>query len=181
MNIIQIYPMLCQHSVNKGFGFNTDFLEANVINILLLLSGLIYSLKQFLGAALNSRQQKVLTAIQEAEERLKQANIRLLESEKQFKQTAIVIQQIEQEAIATAEKVRKSILAQGKLDIERLTDAGKISISIAEMQVREQIQKQITALAIRQVSLDLKRQMTPAIQSKIADDNIMQLGDTQSL
>lgn len=174
---IQIYQVLCEHSVDKGFGFNTDFLEANVINILLLLSGLIYVLKQFLGATLNSRQKKVLTAIQESEERLKQANIRLLESEKQFKQTEIVIKQIEQEAIITAEKVRKSILAQGELDIQRLTEAGKISISIAEMQVREQIQQQITSLAIRQVSLDLKSQMTPFIQNKIADANIMQLGD----
>nr|AYR05883.1 ATP synthase CFO B chain subunit I [Lithothamnion sp.] len=176
-NYMQIYEILSDHSVVSGFGFNTDFLEANVFNILLLLSGLIYVLKQFLGATLYNRQKKVLTAIQESEERLKQANIRLLESEKQFKQTKVVIEQIEQEAIITAEKVRKSILSQGKLDIERLTQAGKVSISIAEMQVREQIQKQITSLAVRQVSLELKRQMTVSIQSKIADENIMQLGD----
>ncbi len=175
---IQIYQILCEHSVNNGFGFNTDFLEANVVNILLLLSGLIYVLKQFLGATLNDRQKKVLTAIQESEERLKQANVRLLESEKQFKQTEVVIKEIEQEAIITAEKVRKSILAQGKLDIERLTEAGKASISIAEMQVREQIQQQITSLAIRQVSLELKRQITASIQSKIVDENIIQLGDS---
>nr|YP_009541570.1 ATP synthase CFO B chain subunit I [Synarthrophyton chejuense]AYR05579.1 ATP synthase CFO B chain subunit I [Synarthrophyton chejuense] len=176
-NYMQVYEMICEHYASKGFGFNTDFLEANVINIFLLLSGLIYVLRQFLGAILSSRQQKVLIAIQEAEERLKQANIRLLESEKQFKQTEVVIKQIEKEAIITAEKVRKSILAQGKLDIERLTDAGKVSISIAEMQVREQIQQQITNLAIRQVALDLKKQITPSIQSKIIDENILQLGD----
>lgn len=176
-NYIQIYQILSDHSVDNGFGFNTDLLEANVFNILLLLSGLIYVLKQFLGATLRNRQKKVLTTIQESEERLKQANIRLLESEKQFKQTEVIINQIEQEAIVTAEKVRKSILAQGKLDIERLTQAGKVSISIAEMQVREQIQKQITSLAIRQASSELKKQMTVFIQSKIADENIMQLGD----
>lgn len=176
-NYAQIYQVLSDYSLDSGFGLNTNFLEANVFNILLLLSGLIYVLRQFLGATLHNRQKKVLTAIQESEERLKQANIRLLESEKQFKQTEVVIKQIEQEAIITAEKVRKSILAQGKLDIERLTQAGKISISVAEMQVREQIQKQITSLAIRQVASDLKRQMTVSVQSKIADENIMQLGD----
>lgn len=175
-NHIQITQIFCSLSVDKSFGFNTDFLEANVINILLLLSGLIYVLKQFLGAALNSRQKKVFNAIQESEERLKQANVRLLESEKQFKQTEAVIDQIEQEAVITAEKVRKSILAQGKLDVQRLTEAGKVSISIAEMQVREQIQQQITSLAIQQVSLDLKRKITPSIQNKIIDENIMQLG-----
>nr|YP_007878275.1 ATP synthase CFO B chain subunit I [Calliarthron tuberculosum]AGA63886.1 ATP synthase CFO B chain subunit I [Calliarthron tuberculosum] len=174
---LNIFGILCMHKENTGFGLNTDFLEANVINIVLLFSGLVYVLKQFLGATLNNRQQKVLTAIQESEERLQKANIRLIESEKQFKQTKMVIKQIEQEAIITAEKVRNSILAQGKLDIERLTEAGKVSIAIAERQVREQIQQQITHLAIRQVTLDLEKQMTLPIQSKIIDENIMQLGD----
>jgi F-type H+-transporting ATPase subunit b len=165
------------HEENTGFGLNTDFLEANVINIVLLFSGLVYVLKQFLGSTLSTRQQKVLTAIQESEERLQKANTRLVESEKQFKQTEMVIKQIEQEAIVTAEKVRNSILAQGKLDIQRLTEAGKVSIAIAERQVREQIQQQITHLAIRQVTLDLEKQMNLSIQSKIIDENIMKLGD----
>jgi len=155
MNIyIMIYNVLCLHNDHQGFSLNNNFLEANVVNILLLLSGLVYLLKQFLGALLITRRQKVLTAIQESEERLEKANIRLVESEKQFKQTEMVIKQIEQEAVLTAAKVRQSILDQGKLDIERLTEAGKTSIEIAERQVRNQIQQQITYLAIRQVRLD---------------------------
>lgn len=174
---INFFYMLCTTVTNKDFGFNNDLLEANVVNIVLLFSGLVYVLKQFLGASLSTRQRKVLQAIKESEERLEKANVRLLESEKQFKQTEMVIKQIEQEAIITAEKVRHSILAQGKLDIERLTEAGKVSISIAERQVREQIQQQITNLAIRQVLLDIKKQINISIQNKIVDENIIQLGD----
>lgn len=161
----------------QGFSLNTNFLEANVINIVILFSGLVYLLKQSLGSLLITRQQKVLGSIQEAEDRLAQANERLLEAEKQFKQTEIVMQQIQQEAVITAAKVRNSILDQGKLDIERLTEAGKASLAIAERQVREQIQSQITNLAIRQVIEDLKQQITPITQSKIVDHSIMQLGD----
>lgn len=178
MNInIKAYNMLCMYFAHQGFGLNTNFLEANVINIILLFSGLAYLLKQFLGSLLVTRQKKVLAAIQEAEDRLQKANSRLIESEKQFKQTEIVMKQIEQEAIITAAKVRQSILDQGKLDIERLTEAGKASIAIAERQVREQIQQQITHLAIRQVSLDLKQQITPTVQYKIVDESIKQLGE----
>ena len=178
MNInITTYKTFCMYFAAQGFGLNTNFLEANVINIVLLFSGLVYLLKQFLGALLVARQQKVLDAIQEAEDRLQKASSRLAESEKQFKQTEIVMKQIEQEAIITAEKVRQSILDQGKLDIERLTEAGKASIAIAERQVREKIQQQITHLAIRQVSLDLKRQMTHSVQCKIVNESIKQLGE----
>lgn len=178
MNIvIMIYNILASETHHQGFSFNADFLEANVINILLLLSGLVYLLKQFLGALLITRRQKVLTAIQESEDRLKKANIRLAESEKQFKQTKMVIKQIEQEAVITAAKVRKSILDQGKLDIERLAEVGKTSIAIAERQVREQIQQQITSLAINQVRLDFENQITNLMQNQIIDENIMKLGD----
>jgi F-type H+-transporting ATPase subunit b len=134
-------------------------------------------LKQFLGDLLKNRRKKVLAAIQESEERLKKANTRLIESEKQFDQAAIVIKQIEQEAIVTAAKVRQSILDQGKLDIERLTAAGKASIAIAERQVVEQIQQRIIDLAVLQVGQDLKKQITSSVQTKIIDENIVQLGD----
>lgn len=176
-NCIQIFRIIGQEISQKDFGLNTNFLEANVINIGLLLLGLIYVLKKFLGATLLNRQKKVIAAIQESEERLHQANIRLTESEKQLNQTQLVIKQIEDEAKLTAYKVRESILAQGKLDIKRLTLAGKASIEVAESRVRQQIQQQITNLAIRQVIVKLKSQIKPALQSKIIDNSIMKLGE----
>jgi F0F1-type ATP synthase membrane subunit b/b' len=175
-NFLQILNLLTEHAGHKSFGFNPNFLEANVINITLLLSGLIYILKNFLGAILIGRQEKVLLAIQESEERLKQANERLEESQKQLKQTKIVITQIQQESEATAQKVRDAILAQGKLDIEKLTVSGKNSIDNAELQIKRQIQKQITTLAIHRVTLELKSQMNNTLQSNIIDNNILKLG-----
>nr|YP_010726454.1 ATP synthase CF0 subunit I [Hypnea spinella]WDY84929.1 ATP synthase CF0 subunit I [Hypnea spinella] len=176
-NIIRIFTIIADDSHHSGISLNSNFLEANVINILLLLFGLIYVLKQFLGSALLARQNKVLSAIQEAEERLQQANLRLEESEKQLAQTKIVIKQIQEEASLTAQKVRESILAQGKLDIERLTSASKATLSIAENQVRQEIQQQIITLAISRVTAQLQNQITPVVQSKIIDYSIMQLGE----
>nr|QCI04241.1 ATP synthase CF0 subunit I [Anotrichium furcellatum] len=158
-----------------SISFNSNFLEANVLNILLLLSGLIYVLKNFLGAILSERQEKVLLAIQESEERLQQANRRLQESEKQLDQTKIVISQIIQESETTSARVRQSILDQGKIDVEKLTASSKASIISAENQVKYQIQQQITALAITKVTAQLKDQMTGGIQSDLIDKSIIQL------
>jgi F0F1-type ATP synthase membrane subunit b/b' len=172
-NFFQVFNVITEH---KDFGLNPDFLEANVVNITLLLSGLIYILKNFLGSTLVSRQDKVLLAIQESEVRLEQANNRLQESKKQLAQTEFVISKIQQESEITAQKVRDSILSQGKLDIEKLTIAGKDSISNAEQQTKKQIQQQIAGLAIHRVTLELKRQINSSIQSTIIDNNILQLG-----
>jgi F-type H+-transporting ATPase subunit b len=175
-NFLHIFNLFTEHNRSKTFGFHSDFLEANVINILLLVSGLIYVLRNFLGSALISRQEKVLLAIQESEERLKQATIRLEESRKQLAQTQLIIGQIKKEAEITAQKVRDSILAQGKLDIEKLTTSGKNSISNAEQQIKMQIQQQITTLAINRVTLQLKGRMNVEVQSSVIDKNIMRLG-----
>ncbi len=175
-NFLQLFNTLAEHIEHKNWGLNLNFLEANVINITLLLYGLIYILKNFLGAILSSRQKKVLLAIQESEERLKQANERLEESQKQLNQMQIVITKIQQESEITAQKVRDAILAQGKLDIDKLTVAGNNSIINAELQVKKQIQQQIATLAIRRVTLELKNQVNSKIQSNIIDDNILKLG-----
>nr|YP_010850422.1 ATP synthase CF0 subunit I [Lophurella caespitosa]WGH13190.1 ATP synthase CF0 subunit I [Lophurella caespitosa] len=178
---MKVFEIISQELLYTGISFNSNFLEANVFNILLLLSGLIYVLRKFLGSILIDRQSKVLFAINESEERLKQANIRLKEAEKQLAQTQIIINQIINEAEITAKKVRESILEQGKFDIDKLTKSSKVSVKFAENQVKLQIQQQITALAIQKVSVELKSQMNSIMQEKIIDQGIMQLEGTINL
>ena len=163
-------------SSNKGFGFNSNILEANVLNIAILLSGVIYLGRDFLTSALELREQRVIDAIQEADDRLQQANVRLLDSEKQLAEAQSVIGQKKKEAEKTARTVKETVLAQGKLDIERLTNNGKSTIEKAELQIKKQIQQHITDLAIQRVSVQLKDYMTPNLQSKVIDSNISQLG-----
>ena len=172
---MEVFEMISQNLLYSKISFNSNFLEANVINIFLLLTGLIYVLKKFLGSVLNERQNKVLFAIRESEERLEQANARLDQAEKQLAQTQIIINQIISEAETTAKKVRESILEQGKSDIEKLTKSSKASVKSADNQVRLQIQRQITALAIKKVSNELKNQMNSIAQAKIIDQSIIQL------
>ena len=176
MSDFLLISSLAELSSGKGFGFNSNFLEANVLNIALLLSGVVYLGRNFLTSALELRQQKVTEAIQEAEERLQQANARLLDSEKQLTEAQSVIEKIKKEAETTARTVKETILAQGKVDIERLTNNGKRSIEQAEMQIKKQIQQRITNLAIERVSTQLQDYMTPSLQSKVVDNNIAQLG-----
>jgi len=176
MSDFLLISTLSEVSSGKGFGFNSNFLEANVINIALLLSGVIYLGKNFLTSALELRQQKVTEAIQEAEERLQQANSRLLDSEKQLAEAQSVIEKIKKEAETTARTVKETILAQGKVDIERLTNNGKSNIEQAELQIKKQIQQRIANLALERVSTQLQDYMTPSLQSKVVDNNIAQLG-----
>ena len=167
---------LAELATKKQFGFNSNFLEANVINILLLLSGVVYLGRNFLTAALETRQQKIIEVIQESEERLIQAKERLVEAEKRLAEAQVAISKIKEEALKTSLKVKESILDQGKADIERLTNNGKSNIETAELQIRKQIQEHITTLALKRVTVQIKDYMTFENQVKIIDSNISQLG-----
>ena len=52
MSDFLLISALAELSSGKGFGFNSNFLEANVINIALLLTGVFYLGNNFLTSAL---------------------------------------------------------------------------------------------------------------------------------
>nr|QUE28440.1 AtpF [Porphyrostromium boryanum] len=174
-NLVRAGLLMSEHSSESGFGINTNIFEINAINIGILLGIVIYVGKPFLTSTLQTRQDKVLASIQEAEEKLQQSSTRLSEAKKQLEQTQLVIDNIKKEAGITADKVRKSILEQGEKEIERLASSGKASIVTAENQIRKQIQQRIATLALKRVLLQLKGDMTPELQVKIINTNIEKL------
>ena len=58
-----------QIAESEGVSFNPDIFEANVVNLVILVGGLFYLLSGSLSESLSERQQKILGAIQESEEK----------------------------------------------------------------------------------------------------------------
>jgi F-type H+-transporting ATPase subunit b len=162
---------------NTAIGSNPDIFETNVINITILLGGIIYLGSNALSASLSERQQKVLGAIQEAEERLQQAVARLTESEKQLEQAQLVIESIKTDADKTALQVKSAILNDGKIEIERLTSSAKSQIMTIEAKVRKQISDYVVALALQRVTLQLEGKLNSNLQQQIIDRNISKLSN----
>jgi len=156
-------------------GLNPDIFETNVINITILLGGIIYLGSNALSASLSERQQKILGAIQEAEERLQQAVARLAESEKQLEQAQMVIDSINLDAEKTASQVKSAILNDGKDEIERLTSSAKSQVGTIEAKVRKQISDYVVALALKRVTLQLEGKLNDNLQQQIVDRNISKL------
>jgi len=115
-----------------SISLNTDIFETNLINLIILVGGIVYLGSNALSASLSERQQKILGAIQESEERLQEAVSRLTESEKQLEQAQIVIESIKSDAVTTASQVKSAILTDGKEEIERLTSGAKSQIVTIE-------------------------------------------------
>ena len=158
-----------------GVSFNGDIFEANLVNLVLLDGGLVYLLSGALSESLSERQQKILGAIQESEERLQEATTRLTESETQLAQAQMVIDTIQKDAEQTASQVKSSILTDGKTEIERLTSSAKAQIGTIEAKVRKQISDYVASLALQRITAQLGGKLNSSLQQQIIDRNISKL------
>mgnify|MGYP001016370680 CR=1 FL=1 len=163
--------------ISEGVSLNTEIFETNLINLLLLGGGLFYLLSGALSESLSERQQKILGAIQESEERLQEATTRLTESETQLAQAQMVIESIQKDSEVTAKQVKSSILTEGKAEIERLTSTAKAQIGTIEARVRKQISDYVATLALQRITMQLEGKLNSSLQQQIIDRNISHLPD----
>ena len=161
--------------IAEGVSFNPDIFEANLVNLIILVGGLFYLLSGALSESLSERQQKILGAIQESEERLEEATKRLADSETQLAQAQMVIESIGKDAEVTAKQVKSTILTDGKTEIERLTAAAKGQIGTIEARVRKQISEYVVTLALKRITMQLEGKLNSSLQQQIIDRNISKL------
>ena len=161
--------------IAEGVSFNPDIFEANLVNLVILVGGLFYLLSGALSESLSERQQKILGAIQESEERLEEATKKLADSETQLAQAQMVIESIGKDAEVTAKQVKSTILTDGKTEIERLTAAAKAQIGTIEARVRKQISDYVVALALKRITMQLEDKLNSSLHQQIIDRNISKL------
>ena len=163
--------------IAEGVSFNPDIFEANLVNLIILVGGLFYLLSGALSESLSERQQKILGAIQESEERLEEATKKLADSETQLAQAQMVIESIGKDAEVTAKQVKSTILTDGKTEIERLTAAAKAQIGTIEARVRKQISDYVVTLALKRITMQLEGKLNSSLQQQIIDRNISKLAE----
>jgi F0F1-type ATP synthase membrane subunit b/b' len=160
-----------------GVSLKFDIFEANLVNLAILDGGLFYLLSGALSESLSERQQKILGAIQESEEKLQEATTRLTEGETKLAQAQIVIESIQKDAEQTAGQVKSSILTDGKTEIERLTANAKAQINTIEARVRKQISDYVATLALQRITMQLEGKLNSSLQQQIIDRNISKLAE----
>jgi len=152
-------------------------LETNLVNLTILVGGLFKLLREALSESLSERQQKILGAIQESEEKLQEATTRLTEGETKLEQAQIVIESIKKDAQQTAAQVKSSILTDGKSEIERLTANAKVQIGTIEARVRRQISDYVATLALQRITMQLEGKLNSSLQQQIINRNISKLAE----
>ena len=144
-NFDQIFTLVAEH---EGIGLNLDILETGLINILALIAILVYTGKDFLGSVLEERKTNIVQGVQDAEDRLNEANRRLSEAQKQLSQANVVITEIKNETIAAKKVLLEADAYQSKKDLATSFSRALATFRSKERQVFLEVKQQIILLVL---------------------------------
>ena len=146
-NFNQIFTLLANKNV--GIGLNLDILETGLLNILALITILIFTGKDFLGSILEERKSTIVKSVQDAEDRLNEARKRLSEAEKQLSQANLVISEIKNETIATKKVLLEADAYQAKKDLKIRFERALAAFRSKERQIFLEIKQQIISIVLK--------------------------------
>lgn len=145
MEII-IHPIL----IATGFGLNTDILETNLINQLILGAGLFFLGRDFLTTALEKRGTEIQTNIEDSEKRLKTASARLAEAKKEADQIGLVIKEIQTRSKKAQSDLLSANYQQAKAKVEQMLSKLKFDLANNERQFPNEIKQAIYTQALEE-------------------------------
>jgi F-type H+-transporting ATPase subunit b len=159
-----------------GFGLDFDILEANLINLAIVIGVLIYFGRKFLGGILSERRSRLETAIQEAEQRKRDAMSALASQQQKLAQAQAEAKRILETAEQNAEKAKADILAQADRDVERLKASAAQDLSTQEDKIAAELRQRVAALAIERAQSQLPERLNDDMQQNLVNRSIAQLG-----
>ena len=145
-NFDQIFTLLANH---ENISLNTDILETGLINILVLIGILIFYSPTFLGSFLEERRTKIVDGVEDAENRLKEAQKRLTEVENKLNETYLVFKEIDYENESARIASAKLDASQAKKDVAIIFERALATIQSKERQIFLEIKQQMISIMLQ--------------------------------
>merc|ERR1712029_920212 len=145
-NFNQIFTLLAE---NGSIGLNLDILETGILNIAALVGILIFTGKDFLGSILQERKSTIVKSVQDAEDRLNEANRRL-------SQAHVVISEIRNETRSAKTNLLKSDANIAKKELTTRFNRAVSSFRSKERVIFLEVKQQIISLVLNRSALQAK-------------------------
>jgi F0F1-type ATP synthase, subunit b len=166
------FPLVFATESAQGFGINSNILETNLVNLLIVLAILVYFGKGFLGKILANRLQQIESAIKEAEARQEAALKQLNAQQERLAQAQAEANRILQQAELDAQAARSAILAGVEADIAKLRTAAEQEIASEQARVVAQLRRQVAEQALREVQAQLDRGLSASVQDELVQRSL---------
>lgn len=170
-------PLHLLASHGGGFGLNLDLFETNIINLAIVIAGLVWFLKGFLGGILNRRRDAILQALKETEERLAAATASLAEVRAGLADSQARAEKIRADGEARAQAIRLDSEKRTVEEMARVKLASASDLDAEAARVTAQLRREAARMAIEKALAALPKKLNASTQSALIDQSIQSLGN----
>ena len=139
-----------------GFGFNTNILETNVINLAVVIAIVVTVIGDAVRELLKSRKETIVSNLREADNRANEAEEKRNAALKQLEAAQKKALEIREQSRFAAEQEKNQCIKQAEEDSARILQSKQDTIRLQQQKVIEQISQQIVSRALNQVRDKLK-------------------------
>jgi F-type H+-transporting ATPase subunit b len=166
-------PLLASHG---SFGLNFDLFETNIINLAIVIAGLVWFLRGFLGGILERRRERILAELKDAEERLAAATAALAEAQASLGDARSRAEKIRADGRARAEAIRLDSEKRTVEEMARLRQDSQSDLESEVSRVSKLLQREAAEMAIAKALASLPARLDAGTQAQLIDQSIQTLG-----
>ena len=167
-------PLLASHG---GFGLNFNPFETNIINLAIVIAGLVWFLKGFLGGILERRRSAILNDLKDAEERLAAATTSLAAAQQELAGAQVRAESIRSEGQSRAEAIRLDSEKRTVEEMARMKQDSASDLNAEAARVTGLLRREAARLAIEKALAALPGKLDSKGQAQLIDQSIQSLGN----
>lgn len=168
-------PLLASHG--SGFGLNTNVFDTNIINLAIVIAGLVYFLRGFLGGILERRRAAILADLTDAEERLATATTAVAAAQKEITEAQAKAERISADGQSRAQAIRLESERRTVEEMARIKQDSASDLESEAARVSDQLRREAARLAIEQAMATLPGRLDASAQARLIDQSIQSLGN----
>ena len=162
---------------SQGFGLNLNIFETNLINLAVVVFGLYKFLPGFLGKILERRRTTIISDLQEAEERLAQAQNSLSKAKDELASAKQKADKIRDNCKERAEAIRLESEKRTVEEMARIKQGAVSDLNAEAARVTSQLRKEAAELAIEKALAMLPKKLDSNTQDNFLKQSIKNIGE----
>ena len=157
-----------------GFGINSNILDTNIINLIVVLGIVFYFGRDFLISLLDSRQKTILANLQDADVKYNTLVETLNKAEEQLKAAQAQAETIRTQSRVTIQQNVEKIMARSNQDQIKLKDDKEFILSREKIKIGNEIYQYMVDAALKQAQINIKRGLRNenTLHKRVNDRNI---------
>ncbi len=160
-----------------GFGLNLDLFDTNIINLAIVIAGLVWFLRGFLGGILERRRATILADLKDAEDRLAAAAAALADVQQGLSQSQAKAEKIRADGVIRAQAIRLDSERRTVEEMARIKLDSASNLDAEAARVTAQLRREAARLAIEKALAVLPARLDKAAQARLIDQSIQSLGN----